>query len=365
MAVTLRHLVQREPALAALRWAALKDVLHGPGWLHRDLGTARERAADTQRREIIAPHPVSAMAGSLEASARLLREWSGLREQYRAAHPEATSPRRWQESFAAASVLERHRPTWSIVVTSYHSLDMLNRHWDGLLQAGEVAGVDAKDVEVIVVDNADQPKVREFARAQGFTYLPMGSNVGLSAANNRGAERATGNYLLFANPDLGVRVADLATLRAEIDRTGGIVAPRVDFPDGAPQSAARGEPYLLAKLAHRGLAPKSALQRYLWPVGPYESGPVVWCAGGATSLSREVFDRIGGWPEEYFLYMEDVELGVRAGRLGIPVSVTAALRWVHEWRGDSRQGFNRGRLLHLRSAVRFYTRYPRYLGPPR
>jgi GT2 family glycosyltransferase len=78
-----------------------------------------------------------------------------------------------------------------------------------------------------------------------------------------------------------------------------------------------------------------------------------------------VFDRIGGWPEEYFLYMEDVELGVRAGRLGIPVSVTAALRWVHEWRGDSRQGFNRGRLLHLRSAVRFYTRYPKYLGLPR
>jgi N-acetylglucosaminyl-diphospho-decaprenol L-rhamnosyltransferase len=87
---------------------------------------------------------------------------------------------------------------------------------------------------------------------------------------------------------------------------------------------------------------------------------------GATSLSREVFDRLGGWPEEYFLYMEDVELGVRAGRLGIPVSVTAALRWVHEWRADSRQGWlNRGRLLHLRSALRFYTRYPKYLGWPR
>ena len=365
MAVTLRHLAQREPALAAMRWAALKDVLHGPGWLHRDLETARERAAETQRREIVAPHPVSALAGSISASARLLRQWSRLREQYRAAFPEATSPRRWQESFTAASVLERHRPTWSIVVTSYHSLDMLTRHWDGLIRAGELAGVEAKDVEVIVVDNADQPEVREFARAQGFTYLPMGSNVGLSAANNRGAEVASGDYLLFANPDLGVRVADLPTLRAEIDRMGGIVAPRVDFPDGTPQSAARGEPYLLAKLAHRGLAPKSALQRYLWPVGPYESGPVVWCAGGATSLSREVFDRVGGWPEEYFLYMEDVELGVRAGRLGIPVSVTAALRWVHEWRGDSRQGFNRGRLLHLRSAVRFYTRYPKYLGMPR
>lgn len=365
MAVSLRHLAKREPAAAAARWAALKDVLHGPGWLHRDLGTARERAIETARREIVAPHPVSALAGTFVASARLARRWSDLRAQYRAAAPEATSTRRWVATFERAAVLERRRPTWSIIVTSFHSMDMLTSHWDGLIETGELAGVLAQDVEVIVVDNADEPEVEVFAREQGFAYLPMGSNVGLSAANNRGAELATGRYLLFANPDLGVKIGDLSILAAEIDRTGGIVAPRVDFVDGTPQSAARGEPYFFAKLAHRGLAPKAALERYLWPVGPYESGPVVWCAGGATSLSRDVFDRIGGWPEEYFLYMEDVELGVRAGLLGIPVSVTAALRWVHEWRGDSRQRFNRGQLLHLRSAVRFYTRYPKYLGWPR
>jgi galactofuranosylgalactofuranosylrhamnosyl-N-acetylglucosaminyl-diphospho-decaprenol beta-1,5/1,6-galactofuranosyltransferase len=366
MAVSLRHLAMHEPAAAAMRWAALKDVLYGPDWLHRDLETVRDRAAETARREIVAPHPVSALAGSVSASARLLRRWSDLRSRYLEAFPEVTSTRRWEQTFSAAAVLERPHPIWSIVVTSFHSFQMLNKHWDGLIQAGELQGVSARDVEVIVVDNADEPEVEEFARKQGFRYLPMGSNVGLSAANNRGAELARGDYLLFANPDLGVKVGDLPTLKAEVDRTGGIVAPRVDFADGTPQSAARGGPYLLAKLAHRGLAPKAALERYLWPVGPYESGPVVWCAGGATSLSRQVFDRIGGWPEEYFLYMEDVELGVRAGHLGIPVSVTAALRWVHEWGGDSRQGrLNRGVLLHLRSAVRFYTRHPKYLGLPR
>ena len=368
MTVILRHLVRREPAgvaVAALRWAALKDVLHGPGWLHRDLGTARQRAAETVRREIVAPHPVSAMVGSLTAGARLLRRWSDLRAQYRSAVPEATSSQRWAQTFTGAVVLDRRRPIWSIVVTSFHSLDMLTSHWEGLIEAGEVAGIPARDVEVIVVDNADEPEVEAFVREQGFSYLPMGNNVGLSAANNRGAELATGDYLLFANPDLGVVVGDLPILAAEIERTGGIVAPRLDFADGTPQSAARGKPYLFAKLAHRGLGPKAALERYLWPVSPHESGPVVWCAGGATSLSREVFDRIGGWPEEYFLYMEDVELGVRAGLLGIPVSVTAALRWVHEWRGDSRRRFSRGQFLHLRSAVRFYTRYPEYLGWPR
>jgi hypothetical protein len=127
MAVSLRHLVQREPAAAALRWAALKDVLHGPGLLHRDLRTAVDRATDTARREIVAPHPVSALAGSVAASARLWRRWSDLGAQYRAAVPEATSTRRWVQTFTAAAMLERRRPIWSIVVTSFHSLDMLTR----------------------------------------------------------------------------------------------------------------------------------------------------------------------------------------------------------------------------------------------
>ncbi|GAA1255311.1 glycosyltransferase [Oryzihumus leptocrescens] len=368
LAVSLRHLARREPEAAAMRWAALRDVLQGPAWLHRDLASARERAGETGRREHVAPHPASTLAGTCTAVGRLLRRWGTLRRDYRAAAGGATTPARWEETFRAAARPSggSRRPVWSIVVTSFHSLDMLERHWSGVAAAlADGGSFSADEVEVIIVDNADEPEIETFAHDHGFRYLPMGQNVGLSAANNEGARISRGDYLLFANPDLGVQVADLTSLAKVIDETGGVVAPRVDFVDGRPQSAARGEPYLLAKLAHRGLAPRAALERYLWPVGPFESGRVVWCAGGCTALSRDTFERIGGWPEEYFLYMEDVELGVRAGSLGIPVSVTADVRWVHEWRGDSRQRFNRGQLLHLRSAVRFYLRHPRYLGWPR
>jgi GT2 family glycosyltransferase len=360
LTVSARHLIRREPRAAALRRAALVDVLAGPSWLHRDLPTARRRAQQVALREDVAPHPLSSAMSTLTATARLVAAWPRLGAAYRAAAREATTPQAWQRTFARAEVADPGPSgvSWSVVVVSYHSLGMLQKYWRGLLDG-------SGQVEVIVVDNADQPEVEAFAASEGFTYLPMGTNVGLSAANNRGAELARGDYLLFANPDLGVRAADLPTLAAEIDRTGGIVTPRLDFPDGTPQSAARGEPFLMAKLAHRGLAPAGSMQRYLWPVGPYESGPVRWVAGGATALSAEAFARLGGWPEEYFLYMEDVELGVRAGALGLPVSVTARVRWVHEWRGDSRGSrFNRGHLLHARSALRFYARHPRYLGWP-
>ena len=369
LAVGARHLLRREPGALALRRAALADVLAGPAWLHRDLLTARHRAQETAVREAVAPHPLSSAVSTVALSGRLVGAWARLGAAYRSAAREATTLEAWQRTFAGAAetagatevepvLPDRRRVRWSIVVVSYHSLSMLEKYWRGLLDG-------SGEVEVIIVDNADQPSVEAFAAAEGCTYLSMGANLGLSTANNRGADLARGDYLLFANPDLGVRVADLPTLAGEIDRTGGIVTPRLDFPDGTPQSAARGEPFLLAKLAHRGLAPAGSMQRYLWPVGPYESGPVRWVAGGATALSASAFAQLGGWPEEYFLYMEDVELGVRAGALGLPVSVTAQVRWVHEWRGDSRGGrINRGHVLHARSALRFYTRHPRYLGWP-
>ncbi|MFC8502546.1 glycosyltransferase [Pedococcus sp. NPDC057267] len=367
LAVSLRHVARREPQAAAMRFAALKDVLAGPAWLHRDLRTARRRAEDAARREGVAPHPVSAVASTLTATARLVAGWARLRSEYRSAAREAVSASAWAATFeeAAAGEVEAVRPVWSLVVVSYHSLAMLERYWSGLLRPDSLGPWRPGEVEVLLVDNADQPEVAAFAAREGFVYRSMGANVGLSAANNRGAEMSRGTYLLFANPDLGVRLADLPALARTIDATGGIVTPRLDFPDGRPQSAARAEPYLPAKLAHRGIGPRSALDHYLWPVGPYESGPVTWVAGGATAMSAQTFREVGGWPEEYFLYMEDVELGIRAGAHGIPVSVTADVRWTHEWRGDSRRRLNRGHLLHARSALRFYSRHPRYLGWPR
>ena len=379
LAVTARHLVLREPRAAAMRFAALKDLLAGPAWIHRDLATVRRRAEDAGRREDISPHALSAAASTVTATVRMVSRWGSLRTAYQRAAASAVTAQAWDETFAAAqlplegtadahdaheSAANEGRPVWSVVVVSYHSLAMLERYWSGLLAHDQQGDLAPGQVEVVVVDNADQAAVADFAAAQGFRYVSMGGNVGLSAANNRGAELSRGDYLLFANPDLGVRVEDLPVLRETIDRTQGIVTPRLDFPDGRPQSAARAEPYLLAKLAHRGIGPKSALEHYLWPVGPYESGPVTWVAGGATAMSATTFGRVGGWPEEYFLYMEDVELGIRAGSLGIPVSVTADVRWVHEWRGDSRRRLNRGHVLHARSALRFYARHPRFLGWP-
>jgi GT2 family glycosyltransferase len=368
LAVSMRHLLLREPRAAAMRFAALKDLLAGPAWMHRDLATVRRRAEDAGRREDIAPHPLSAAASTVTATARLVARWGGLRAAYQSAAALAVTGEAWARTFEAARPAEQpsgERPVWSVVVVSYHSLAMLEKYWSGLLEPDRLGDLRPGQVEVVIVDNADQPAVADFAARQGFRYVSMGGNVGLSAANNRGAELSHGEYLLFANPDLGVRAQDLPVLAGWIDRTQGIVTPRLDFPDGRPQSAARAEPYLLAKLAHRGVGPASALEHYLWPVGPYESGPVTWVAGGATAMARTTFGRIGGWPEEYFLYMEDVELGIRARDLGIAVSVTADVRWVHEWRGDSRRRFNRGQVLHARSAMRFYTRHPRYLGWPR
>ena len=58
-----------------------------------------------------------------------------------------------------------------------------------------------KEIEVILVDNSQDEETREIAKAYDCLLLQNKKNIGFGAACNLGALKATGDYLLFANPD--------------------------------------------------------------------------------------------------------------------------------------------------------------------
>ncbi|QGN56653.1 glycosyltransferase [Nostocoides sp. HKS02] len=285
LAVSARHALRREPGALALRRAALQDVLAGPAWLHRDLPTARHRAQEAAVREAVAPHPLSSALSTLAVSGRLVAAWSRLGAAYRSAAREATTLEAWQRTFAQAAepagatdaesaAPHPGRVRWSIVVVSYHSLAMLEKYWRGLLDG-------SGEVEVIIVDNADQPSVEAFARAEGYTYLSMGTNLGLSTANNRGADLARGDYLLVREPrPRGAR-------RRPADAGCG------DRPHRWHRHAAPGLPRRhTPECGPRG-------SRSCWPSSPTAGWPrPARCSAtcGPSDPTRAV--RCGGWPAE-------------------------------------------------------------------
>jgi hypothetical protein len=204
-------------------------------------------------------------------------------------------------------------------------------------------------VEVIVVDNAssdgsmdaiashwaDDPRVRIVRNAQ---------NLGFGAGCNRGAAIATGDALLFLNPDCAVATDTLMRLRAAHAPTLGLLGVDIVDADGRSEPASRRRDPLLrrALMSVTGLARFerrwSAMGGVALPPAsnriPIEDVDAV--SGALMYLPRAVFARVGGFDEDYFLHAEDLDLCHRVRDAGLRVACVNTIRVVHGKGGSSR-----------------------------
>ena len=240
-------------------------------------------------------------------------------------------------------------PLVSLVTVTHNSAAELEHFWGS-------GPVDA--AEWIVVDNASTDGSAHVARSLGARVVQLEENVGFSAANNVGAMKAAGRVLGFVNPDLTPTRTGIDALAKRVITQNALVAPQLVNVDGTLQENGRNTPYPIRKLAHM-FAPRSRVNhRYVRHVdGGLER--VVWVMGAAVFMSTEVFDRIGGWDEGYFIYYEDSDICLRALDAGVPTFVDGDVRWVHGWARETRTGRSLTVWKHeVTSAARFYGRHP-------
>ncbi|MFG1913858.1 glycosyltransferase [Micromonospora sp. NPDC048898] len=241
---------------------------------------------------------------------------------------------------------------WSVVTVTYNSADTLRRCWGG-----------AKPYEWIVVDNDSADDSVAVAEELGARVIRLPENVGFSRANNVGVRQAAGAYVLFANPDLEVEPAGLATMQRHLDAHGGLVAPQLLATDGTPQPNGRGFPYATAKLGNRKIWPLSRMHaNYRVVADAGEAVYVAWAMGAAVAARTADFVAMGGWNESFFLYYEDHELGLRAWRHDMPVVLLGDVRWTHHWaRATNSFQWSRAHTLELQSARTFFGLFPEFV----
>ena len=179
---------------------------------------------------------------------------------------------------------------------------------------------------MIVVDNGGGgPDIETAARRDQVEVVSPGRNAGFAAGCNEGARHASGDALVFLNPDTVAAPGAVEELvRPLQDPTIGIVSARLRLLDRPELLNSAGNEVHLTGIAWAGLYGRPA-------DGVTELRDVAFPTGAAMAIRRELFEELGGFTEELFMYQEDLELGWRARLRGLRVVVSPGADVYHEY----------------------------------
>lgn len=181
-------------------------------------------------------------------------------------------------------------------------------------------------LDVTVCDNFSSESEREAIRrlAQRHAWqLVESPNDGFGAGTNRAAERALSagaTHLLLLNPDAMLGAADLdALLRQSAANPDALVAPTILDEDGRKKGAGR-----YVRLRNGIMTdPRHGGQLDASP------GVAPWLTGACLMVPVDLWLRVGGMTEEYFLYWEDVDFSYRAVAAGARLVIAAEASCTH------------------------------------
>jgi hypothetical protein len=167
--------------------------------------------------------------------------------------------------------------------------------------------------EVIVVDNASGDPTAGFVAQNypSFRLIRNQENIGFAAACNQAAQAASGEILVFLNPDTEARPGWLRnlTLRLEQDSSIALVNSKILLASEPGKIAACG-----LDVHFTGLTFARHFLLDQEQVGMPE--PVQAITGASFAVRRDVWEKLGGFDGRFFMYFEDVDLSWRAQLAG-------------------------------------------------
>lgn len=213
----------------------------------------------------------------------------------------------------------------SYIIVNYRSSRDLLRCIESI-HASEFSGVS----EILVIDNSDFdsgiPIVRE--TFPDIKLIKNLKNIGFGSACNQAARIATGRLLLFVNPDVELAPLTSSSLSNYLDEhpNVGAIGPKVLNTDGTLQYSCRRFPTVWSGLFNRyslltRLFPNNRYSHhYLMSDMDHEVTQTVdWLSGCCLMVKRDVFQEVGMFDENYFLFIEDVDLCRTLGEKGFDV----------------------------------------------
>ena len=228
----------------------------------------------------------------------------------------------------------------SIIIVNYNVKHFLKNLIDSIFKASI-----KYEYEIIVVDNASSDGCVEEIKTNypDIKLIANKENIGFGAANNQALKIATGEFIVLINPDSIVnqntfeKLLDFFSMHPQ----AGMVGCKVLNPDGSLQLACRRSfPGLWTSFTKvtglSSLFPKSKLfAKYnLTYLDENEINEVDAVSGAFMMFPREVYNKIGGFDPDFFMYGEDLDLCYRIQKAGYKVYYVPTTEVIH-YKGES------------------------------
>lgn len=222
-------------------------------------------------------------------------------------------------------------PSVDIIIVNWNSGDWLRKCLASVERHGG-----GRTARVIVVDNGsadgsadvDQPGI-------DLHIIRAGSNLGFGAACNLGAREATAPYLLFLNPDAALLPGSLEGaidfMESPAAADVGVSGIRLIEEDGAIQRHCASFPSWRTFVGAAMNISKLQMNAF----DHREDRDVDHVIGAFYLIRRALFDRIGGFDERFFVYLEDLDLSKRVYEAGSRIRYLAAPQAFHKGGGTS------------------------------
>ena len=229
----------------------------------------------------------------------------------------------WFRMVEIVSEKSRSSPFVSIVIVNFNGRGLLRQCLHTLLDT------DYPNYEIVVVDNASTDgSLAEIGQSFGsdsrIKIVENSENVGHAEGCNIGARISNGKYLVFLDSDIAFEAEnwlwELVNVM-ENDDTIGLAQAKIVLAEDK-----RCLDYVCVAVDALGTwtASYSSKEEMF-----KENVEVLAASSGCCIVQREVFDQVGGFDADYFIYDDDTDLSLRARLLGYQVFFVPSALVIH------------------------------------
>ncbi|MEI6579198.1 MAG: glycosyltransferase family 2 protein [Eubacteriales bacterium] len=196
-------------------------------------------------------------------------------------------------------------------IVTHNNMRTIKETLDTLLQ--NTKGVNFK---LYVVDNLSTDGTPDFIKANysDVEIVLPGDNKGFGAGHNKILSLLNSKYHAIINPDISIEDDVIHKLAEFMDENEdvGLASPRICFPEGKEQILGKRNPsikYLVASRFRKKDKPGHLLREYAMLDADLTRPFDIENATGCFMFIRtDLFKKLGGFDEKYFMYFEDADL---------------------------------------------------------